>query len=496
MLRSMFARLMAMAAAVILLSVALLFGVFAYTSREAQVAARLEALKVQAYDIAMLTGTTSGYLPGSLSLFGESPSRALLLQKIRSVYEEYDAYSIVVDRSGRATGYFSSIIEEDAELRSSFDARDIVATIARVLRGEEVAMATSGAGGPMFTVAVPWVSGGAVLGAVYIQTAAQSVRASYAGLWRQAALAAAAAFLLAAALAFFFARRLTRPLERIAQTAAEMAGLPSGETEGGGVRELEALSASITGMGAKIAATERVRRDFIANLSHELRSPMTSIQGFVRGMLDGTVPEEDREKTLGIVLEETQRMNRLVSGLLDLSRAEASQSDEAMAPFDICELARRAAIVKIGKIDEKLLNLHTDFGREEIYALGIRDQIEQVFINLLDNAIRFTPEGGNIWIEIRESGELIETTVRDDGIGVSPEDAERVFERFYTGSPAHTAGEGAGLGLAISKTIIEKHGQGIRLVRGEVGAAFRFTLRKVERPAGKARADGKPTVDG
>ncbi|HSK68803.1 MAG TPA: HAMP domain-containing sensor histidine kinase, partial [Candidatus Limnocylindria bacterium] len=288
---------------------------------------------------------------------------------------------------------------------------------------------------------------------------------------------------------FFFARRLTRPLERIAGSAAEMAGLPQeAVAEGGGMRELEALSASITGRGTQIAATERTRRDFIANLSHELRSPMTSIQGFIRGVLDGTVPEADRERTLGVVLEETRRMNRLVSGLLDLSRAEAGQPRETHAPFNVCEVARRAAITKGGRREEKRLNLHTDFERDEIYAMGVADQIEQVLINLVDNAIRFTPEGGNIHIGIREQGELVEVTVRDDGIGVAPQDAERVFERFYTGSPAHTAGEGVGLGLAISKAIIEQHGQTIRLLPDGPGAAFRFTLRKAAKPAAKHHA--------
>jgi signal transduction histidine kinase len=486
--RTMFFRLMVMFTALILLCVLLLLVVFALSSREAQINARMETLKSQAYDIAYLAAAATAQPLYPLISAGEGAIRQMMAQKLRSVYEEFQAYCLVVDRSGRITGYFSSLLSENQELARKLDARFIVSTLYQVLNGEEVFTQTQGEDGPMFTVAVPWVQDDQVLGAVYIQTAAQYVQASYTGLWRQAAAAAIAAFLAAAAIAAYYTRRLVKPLEHIARSAGLMAkGLPVPPVNDGGAAELNELSLSFNRMARQIGETEAGRQAFIANLSHELRSPMTSIQGFIQGILDGTIKEEDSRQTLSIVLEETRRLGHLVSGLLTLSRAEMTQRQIDKTPFNLCELARLVVITKLSMIEEKNIEMCTDFQREEMYALGARDQIEQVLINLMDNAIRFTPSRGSISITIRDlDRKTLAVTVRDNGIGVLPADRGRIFERFYTGDAAHTSGEGVGLGLAICKTIMEGHRQTIRLLEDEEpGAAFQFTLEKAEKPEGK-----------
>lgn len=487
----MFFRLMVMFTALILLCVMLLLAVFALASREAQINARMETLKSQAYDIAYLAGAATAQPLFPLISSGEGAIRQMMAQKLRSVYDEFQAYCLVVDRSGRITGYFSSLLNENQELARQLDAKFIVSTLYQVLNGEETVTRTQGEEGPMFTVAVPWVQDEQVLGAVYIQTAAQSVQASYAGLWRQAAAAAIAAFLAAAAIAAYYTRRLVKPLEHIARSAGLMAkGLPAPPVTDGGASELNELAGSFNRMARQIGETEAGRQAFIANLSHELRSPMTSIQGFIQGMLDGTVKEEDSRQTLSIVLSETRRLNQLVSGLLTLSRAETPEKQIVKAPFNLCELARLVIITKLSLLEGKNIEVGTDFQREDMYAMAARDQIEQVLINLMDNAIRFTPSGGSINIIIRDlDRKTLAVTVRDNGIGVLPKDRDRIFERFYTGDAAHTAGEGAGLGLAICKTILEGHGQTIRLLDEGPGAAFQFTLEKAEKPEGKAHED-------
>ena len=491
MRKSMLFKLLAMFTAVILLCVLLMLSVFAIASREAQTQGRMQALKSQAYDIAYLAGAPSAQGLDYLFDTGLAAMRRLMERKLRAVYEEYGAYCLVVGRNGQVTSYFSSVLSEHRELARQFDPADIVSTLSRVLGGEEVVTQSRGEAGPMFTVAVPWVQDGAVRGAVYIQTAAQNVQAAYEGIWKQAALAALAAFLAAAAIAFVYTRRLMRPLEHIASSAGLMArGLPAPPAPEGGAAELNELSAAFNRMARKIQDTEQSRRDFIANLSHELRSPMTSIQGFLTGILDGTVRPEDTRQTLTVVVDETRRLGSLVNGLLSLSRAEAPESKPRMAPFNLSELTRRAAITRLKAMEDKGIRLQTDFPEEDPFAMAEQDQIEQVLINLMDNAIRFTPPGGEITLRIREKDRnTLAVTVRDNGAGVLPQDADRIFERFYTGDAAHTPGGGVGLGLAICRTILEKHGQVIRLLPGGPGAAFEFTLARADRAPGKPHAD-------
>lgn len=490
MRRSLFFKLMAMFTAVILLCVLLLLSVFVFSSRNAQINARMQALKSQAYDIAYLAGTQT---PASInSVFGlaKDNSKLLLERKVKAVYEEYGAYCLVVDRSGRVTSYFSSVLKEHKELDSQLDFNSMLDTLYRVIAGEEIVTQTQGEKGPMFTVAVPWTQDGMVVGAVYIQTAAQTVQAAYAGLWTQAAVAAFLSFVAAAGIAFIYTKRLVKPLQEMTQNARLMEkGQAVGEVSDSDVKELNELSASFNHMAHIIQDTEQTRRTFIANLSHELRSPMTSIQGFIQGLLDGTVKPEDSQQTLRIVLNETKRMNHLVSGLLTLSRAEANEQGLKKEAFNLCEVARLVLITKLTQIEEKGIKIKTDFERDDMFALAARDQVEQVFINLIDNAIRFTPSGGSISILIREKNRnTLAVTVKDNGLGILKEDRERIFDRFYKSDSAHTAGEGVGLGLSIVKTILERHHQGIRLLPGEEGAAFEFTLEKAENGNAKHHA--------
>lgn len=483
----MLPRLLIMFTAVILVSVLLMLTFFALSTRQAQVESRFTALKQQAYDIAFLASTSSGSTLETFFNYGFSATRQMLERKLRAVYEEYNAYALVVERNGNVTSYYSDVISQNKELSSQWDPQDVTRTLSRVLMGEEVIVQTMGQSGPMFTVAVPWKQQGKVVGAVYIQTAAQAIQASYAALWKQAAIVALLTFVLAATIAIYYTRRQVLPLKKMAASAGLMAkGLPAPPVDNTGFAELNELSASFNHMSRQIQDTENTRKAFIANLSHELRSPMTSIQGFVQGMLDETVKPENQRQTLQIVLDETKRLNHLVSGLLSLSRVEAEESTLEKEVFNICELIRLVLITRVQVLEEKSIQVVTLFEEEEMFVLAARPQIEQVLINLLDNAIRFTPERGQIKFKVDSlDRKTLAVTVSDDGIGVAEEDREHIFDRFYKADQSHTAGDGVGLGLAICKAIMERHGQSIRLLPGEHGAAFQFTLEKAEDHAKK-----------
>ena len=180
--RSTFSHLMVMFVSVILICVLLLVGLFYLTMRDVQTENRMNALKTQAYDIAYLAGASqlSTGIESPLSRRGAADE--LLQNKLYNVYKEYDAYCMVVDLNGQGTAHFLNAIRDHSDLRSTFDAQYILSTLKTVLKGQEVIAQNQGPSGPMFTVAVPWSLNGRVLGAVFIQTAAQSVRASYVGL--------------------------------------------------------------------------------------------------------------------------------------------------------------------------------------------------------------------------------------------------------------------------------------------------------------------------
>ena len=493
----MLSRLLVMLVAVISLAVLLMLAVFALSSRQSQIENRVNALKVQAYDIAYLASESTPKGLESIFNFGGNAIRQMMERKLRSVYEDYSAYCLVVDRTGRVTSYFSQVLGQHQELASSLDAQDITRTLTRVLQGEEVILQSNGALGPMFTVAVPWVQNGAVIGAVYIQTAAQNITASYEEIWRQAVIAALFTFLVAAAVAVIYTRRLVTPLKNMAASAGMMArGLPAPQVEDTGFLEIEELALSFNHMSSQIQSTEETRKAFIANLSHELRSPMTSIQGFVQGLLDETVKPENQKQTLQIVLDETKRLNHLVSGLLTLSRAEAPENELKKEVFNVCELVRLVLITRINQLEEKNIQVETRFEPEEAYALAAKHQIEQVLINLLDNAIRFTPQDGKITVAVETlDKKTVAVTVSDNGIGITPEDATRIFDRFYKTDQAHTKGEGVGLGLAICKAILEQHGQPIQLLPTQNGASFQFTLEKVTEKHAKPHPPEGPRKD-
>ena len=481
MLRSTFSRLMAVFIIVILLCVGMLFGVFYVTARDAQIDNKVEALKRQAYDIGYLSGSTQAQrLTFSLSS-STYPLRELLARKLQDVKDNYSAYCMLVDSSGETVAYFLSLLKEHQELATTFDPESLVSTLQTVLNGQEVVVRTQSRAGPMFTVAVPWYVGGRVAGAVYIQTAAQTIQASYAGIVARSAAAALAALSIAAIIVYFFARRFVRPLSQMATAAGR---LPFGDfgqsVEVTGTTEMRELATAFNTMAVKLRDTEQVRRDFIANVSHELRSPMTSISGFLKGILDGTIEAKDQQHYLGIVVHETDRLMKLVSELLNLSRLESQDTAPVLRVFNINELIRVVMITKLPEMEAKGLELAFAFAQEECYVLADRDQIEQVLINLADNAIKFTPAGGTITLSTLRTDEHVFVRVRDTGAGIHSEDLPHIFDRFYKADKAHISGQGTGLGLAISKMILDRHHQDLRAIPQDTGALFEFTLATAE----------------
>ena len=492
---SMFARLLTVFLVVILSCVGVLSALSYMNLKENAIERRMNALKTQARDMAYLASRlSSDNLARALGK--TTATEQYMTWKAERVYQEYNAYIIVVDRSRKTYLFYNESTLQDESLKSLPGQEEISAYMEQALRGQEVVLQTDSANGPLFTVLVPWVQDSiltpqyTVMGFVLIQTAAQTVHASYRGLIWPTALAAGVLFVLAAACVFFLTRQMTRPLTAMAQAAGNMArGDFNARAPEEGSREIRELSQSFNQMAAQLSTLEQSRRDFVANVSHELRSPITSIQGFAQGMLDGTIPPEAHEKYLQVVVDETHRLSKLIQGLLNLSRMESEETSLAWSDFDVNELARRVLISRMAQIEEKQLEIQAEFEQDTCFVHADADQIQQVIINLLDNAIKFTPSGGTITLSTFPSEGHIALRVKDDGIGILPEDAPHIFDRFYKADKSHTVGKGTGLGLAICFRIMEKHGQTIRLISGEGGAEFEITLAAGKNPGGQQHAD-------
>ena len=465
--RSTLFRLMAAGLAIVFLCVGLLFGLAVWSIRDNEIAALTSALTTQAEDIGALAAAEA---------VGRVPAiRTLLSDKARKLYEAYDAYLLIVDKYGNVVSYMLTILDENRELRGSFDSAFIADNLVRVLTGETVAVTSTSAQAPMFTVAVPIRDAGSVIGAVYIQTAEQNIRNAYRPLAARIGAGAGVILAVAALVMWLVNRYLTDPLRAMASAAESWArGRFDARIEGRGTREMRELSQAFNGMADSLERVEQTRRDFLANVSHELKSPLTGMHGFVSGMLDGTISEGDRDRYLLIVRDETTRLTALVNQLLSLSKMEGGTMQ--MTVFDAHECIRRVMAVLSARMESKSQTLRLDFSDEPLNVRADRDAVEQVLTNLVDNAIKYTPSGGTIAISTERGEKRHTVCVSDDGIGISAEDAPHIFERFYMADKAHTAGQGTGLGLAITKQIIDNHGESIWLIPSDKGARIAFTL--------------------
>lgn len=239
--------------------------------------------------------------------------------------------------------------------------------------------------------------------------------------------------------------------------------------------EVGQLAESFNAMAEELEKTDTMSKDFVANISHELRTPLTSINGFIQGILDGTIPQDQHRKYLEIVLNESQRLTKLTREMLDLSRIESGKYSINKTVFDINELLRRVLITLENKIDAKKLDINIEFEQERTFVLADSGCIEQVCVNLIDNAIKFTDEGKNISITTKVEDGSVRISIADSGKGISKEDMKHIWDRFYTENKSRSGNIGMGLGLPIVKRLLAEHGRDI-IVESELGVGTRFTF--------------------
>jgi signal transduction histidine kinase len=329
-------------------------------------------------------------------------------------------------------------------------------------------------------------NGNDAMAIIYMHTPVEEVIAARTKVLSYFAVSVGIAIAVAIVLIYIFSRRLSSPLKQIKHAVSRIS---NGEFEKrvsiNSSDEIGELAKAFNQMAVALQSIEQMRREFIANISHELRTPMTSIRGFVEGILDGTIPQESQDHYLTIVRDETNRLNRLVNDLLDMARREAGEIKLNPVIFDINELVRRCVIKLEAFLLEKNLTVDAVFEEEEMAVMGDMDAIERVVYNLMHNAIKFTPVGGSIGLITKKHKDAVEVTVKDTGIGIEQEELDIIWDRFYKSDKSRSKDKtGTGLGLAIARKIINEHGQTIRVESkpGE-GAAFIFTLANADREA-------------
>lgn len=286
-------------------------------------------------------------------------------------------------------------------------------------------------------------------------------------------------WIIAFVVAFILTRQIVKPVKNMRDAARSIAAgnfdqrIPVKSSD-----EIGELSETFNSMTASLSELESMRSSFISDVSHELRTPMTIISGFVEGILDGTIPEEEQEKYLSTVLEEIRRLSRLVSELLEASRLEQGKVELKKESVDINRLLLETVFANEQRVAEKEIKLDLKLDESEPKAFADRDSIKRVFINLIDNAIKFTPNGGDILLMTLCKDKKVYVSIKNSGDGISEEDLRHIWERFYkTDKSRSNDKKGVGLGLHIVKTIISQHGGEI-YAQSEVGksATFIFAL--------------------
>lgn len=265
--------------------------------------------------------------------------------------------------------------------------------------------------------------------------------------------------------------RMVKPLrEMAAATKAFAEGDFSYRIKVKGKDEIAVLTTALDAMADSLATTEGMSRSFVANISHELKTPMTTISGFVDGILDGTIPKERQEHYLHIVSDEVRRLSRLVKAMLELSRIDNGSVSLKPVTFDLTETACTALLSFEQRIDEKHLEIDGLSECERVLVTADRDLIGQVVYNLLDNAVKFANEDGTVTVRVFRSDGKVYCSVKNSGAGLSAEEMPRVFERFYKTDRSRSLDKtGVGLGLYIVKSVINlHHGEiSVRSVEGE-----------------------------
>ncbi len=480
MRRSLFWRTYSVLLAALLVTIAIFTGVLTASRRQGMQESYENEVRRQAREVAdyMANLSTLSFLQSNATM------RQVILRKIADIYSTYNADIWIVSYDSGTVQYLDSSWNT-----TRFIAADAVREqLALIQEGNEIRaeglFPELEKGGRIVTIGVPWYYGDYdVVGAVLLHIPTASLKVGLGSVVRQILPPALLALALGTILAFFLARSQIRPLREMSSAVQEFSKgdlTRRVDIHCGG--ELEELGDSINRMAEELSRLEDSRRSFVANVSHELRSPITCMRGYVQAMQDGVIDSGDMPRYLQVVLDETDRLTALVNDLLDLSRLESGKFPLTLAPFDANELVRRNLVNFEPRIDAKGIDVSVELAEGPLTVLADANRINQVVSNIIDNAVKFMDgEGSRLTVRTAREGKNVRFTIANNGPRIAENDLPYIFERFYKADKAHTSGGGTGLGLSICQRIMQQHGSKIEVRSDDRETAFTFVLPAAQR---------------
>ncbi len=470
-MKSSFSRNFSTAATILLLALTILGASFQMQVKEYLTGTTVSGLQQDASVIADLAA--------SYSVEGNLSSRSFLLN-LDVISQVTDADAVICDRNGYVilcSHARSGCEHQGLQLNQDYlnkvikNGGDTVTGVIRGLYSDQ-----------RYVVSAPIVIDDDAMGIVIVSTAT-TVTTQILNKISNIFLTAAIFVVLVSVLAVMaFARRESRPLKDMASTATAFGhgDLEARvKVEDDYSEEVEELALAFNNMASSLQKSEYQRQEFVANVSHELKTPMTTISGYVDGILDGTIPADRQKYYLQIVSDETKRLSRLVRSMLDISQLQKEEGipDEKKMHFDLEESVGQVLITFEKKINDKGLNVDVDMPEHPVCTIANRDYITQVIYNLLDNAVKFCPQGGTLGVKIREGGSKAYVSISNDGDTIPPEELPLVFDRFHKLDKSRSQNrDGWGLGLYIVKTIVCSHGENISVSSKDGKTEFTFTM--------------------
>ena len=343
----------------------------------------------------------------------------------------------------------------------------------------------------MFTLQLPVTTAdNKTIGAVFVSTPIPEQQKLSYGLFRIMLVSAIVVIIISFLLSYMLAKRFSMPLNNIRDSARNFAkgnldARVGDSAVNSDITEIAELASTFNTMASELEKVEDTRRSFISDVSHELRTPMTTISGFVYGMLDDTIPRERHKEYLKIVYDETTRLSRLVNTFLDINRMQSDKMILKKTSFDINEAIRISIIGLEQRLEEKNIHISLNFSSDNCYVFADSDSIKRVLTNLLDNAVKFTNDNGEISVTVTPKQQEVFVSVKNSGCGIPEEQQKMIFERLYKVDRSRSINrEGSGIGLYLVKSIICAHGKNIfvKSTEGEF-AEFTFSLDKGKAPA-------------
>ncbi|MDW7684321.1 MAG: ATP-binding protein [Bacillota bacterium] len=383
----------------------------------------------------------------------------------------------------------SRILVTDNRQRVLGDSNRVGGLTGTTLEREEIALALSGdvgrsiqfseqSGQWIMQVAVPVTSENEIIGAVFIAYSIEFIYTVLDNIRQFLFIATVMSLLLAGLLGILFAHRLTGPVEALTKASGQMArGDLTVRVPVRSKDEIGQLALQFNNMAGRLQEMTRQLREFVSNASHEMRTPLTSLNILVKSLREYPLEEEEREEFLEDIDQELERMIHLVESLLDLTRLDRLSAEDTMAMTDVVPTIVQTLDMLKKRAQEKNITLNSDIPAQAAPVFAVLHQIKQVVFNLVDNAIKYSPEGSKIQVQLLQEEDRLILSVADTGLGIPPEHREKVFERFYRVDKARSREQGGtGLGLAIVKEIVSRHGGSIWIEDNGDGPGTKFMV--------------------